>query len=168
MLATYSGVLSRPSIFRLATPSSISCGNQVVGGQVLRAQKVLDVVQVDLPAVADDFIRHATGLGAFAPIRRAAAECLAGQALARIGDAECTVDEHLDRKVDRLPNATDLGQRQLAGQDDPRATEVSGEGDPFFARDRHLGRRVDFEIGRDRVDQPGQSQVLHDDGVDAG
>ena len=143
-------------------------GDQVVGGQVLRAQEILDVFQVDHPAVANDLIRHAACLGTFAAIRRASAECLAGQALARIGDAERTVDEHFDRKVDRPANAADLGQCQLAGQNHSRATQLAGERDAFLARDRHLGRGVDLEIGRDRVDQPGQSQVLHDHRVDAG
>ena len=168
MLATYSAVFSRPSIFRLATPSSINWGIKVVGGQVLRAQEILDVVKIHEPAVADDLIRHAARLGALAPIGRTASQRLAGQALTRIGHAEGTVDENFQGKVDRPADAADLGQRQLARQDDSRATELAGQRNPFLARDRHLGRRVDLEIGRDRMDQPGQPQVLNDDRVNAG
>ena len=168
MLATYSAVLSRPSIFRLATPSSINLGDQVVGGQVLGAQKVLDVVKIHEPAVADDLIRHAARLGAFAPIRRPASQRLAGQALPRIGHAKRTVDEHLQGKVDRPADAADFRQRQLASEDDSRAAELAGELNPFLAGDRHLGRRVDLEIGRDRADQPRQSQILDDHRIDTG
>ncbi len=162
------GRLEPPFDLQAGDPQLDQLRDQVVGGQVLWAQKILDVVKVDAPAVADDLIRHAAGLGALAPIRRAASQGLAGEALSRIGDAERTVNEHFDRKVDRPADPADLSQCQLACQDDPRATELAGERDPFLARDRHLGRRVDLEVGRDRVDQPGQSQVLHDDRVDAG
>ena len=106
-------------------------GDQVVGRQILGAQEILDVVEVDEPAVADDLIRHAARLGALAPIRRPAAERLAGQALSRIGHAERTVDEDFQGKVDRPADAADLGQRELAGQDDSRATQLAGELQPL-------------------------------------
>ena len=101
MLATYSAVFSRPSIFSEATPTLDQLGNQVIRRQILGAQKILNVLEIDELAVADDLVRHAAGLGAFAPIRRPAAQGLAGQALPGIGHAERAVDEDFDGEVDR-------------------------------------------------------------------
>ena len=78
------------------------------------------------------------------------------------------MDEHLERESRSPGGCGRSRQGQLAGQDDARATQLAGERDPFLARDRHLGRRVDLEIGRDRADQAGQPQVLNDHGVNTG
>ena len=118
-------------------------------------------------AVADDLVGHPAGLGALAPVGRAAAERLAGEALARVGDAEGAVDEDLDGQA-RLPaDPGDLVERKLAGQDHARAAQLAGQPDPFLAGDRHLGRGVDLQVGRDRADQPGEAEVLDDHRVDA-
>ena len=167
MLATYSGALSRPSIFRLATPELDQPRDQVVGREVLRAQEILRLAQVDVLAVADDLVGHPAGLGALAAVGRAAAEGLAGQALARIGDAEGPVDEDLERQLGLAADLADLGERELPGQDHARAAELGRQPDPFLAGDRHLGRGVDLQVGSDRPDQPGQAQVLDDHRVDA-
>ena len=72
--------------------------NQVVSRKVLGAQKILSLPEIHGLAVADDLVGHPAGLGALAAVRRAAAQRLAGQALARIGHAECAVHEDLDRQ----------------------------------------------------------------------
>ena len=76
-----------------------SVAREVSLGQVLRAQEVLDVLQVDEAAVADDLIGHPARLGTFAPVGRAAAERLTRQALTRIRHAERAVDKHLDGEL---------------------------------------------------------------------
>ena len=38
---------------------------------------------------------------------------------------------------------------------------------PSALGDRHLGRGVDLQVGRDGPDQPGQAEVLDDHRVDA-
>ena len=168
MLATYSAVLRRPFDLERRDSQLDQSRNQVIRRQVLRAQEILNVFEIDKLAVADDLVRHAAGLGALAPVCGPAAQRLAGQALPRIGHAERAVDEDLDREVDRFADPVDFGQRQLAGQDDARAAQLARQRHPFGARDRHLGRRVNLKIGRDRPDEPDKPEVLHDHRVDAG
>ena len=88
--------------------------NQVEGGEVLGAEQVLDVVQIDKLAVANDLVRHAARLGAFASIGRPATERLAGETLPRISHAESAMNEHFEGKIDRLADPADLGEIQLA------------------------------------------------------
>ena len=83
-------------------------GDQVEGGQVLRAEQVLRFTEVNGLAVADDLVGHAASLGALAAIGRPAAERFAGEALARIRDAERTVNEHFERHVGLAANLADL------------------------------------------------------------
>ncbi len=168
MLATYSGRLE-PALDLQARDAELDQSwDQVERREVLRAEQVLDVGEVEDLAVADDLVGEPAGLGAFAPVGRPAAERLAGQALAGVGDAEGAVDEDLDGKVGVVADPGDLAEGQLAGQDHPRAAELLREPDALGAGDRHLGRGVDLQVGRDRPDQPGQANVLDDHGVDSG
>ena len=121
--------------------------DQVVRGKVLRAEEILSLVQVHELAVADDLVGHPAGLGTLAAVRRAAAQGLAGQALAGVGHAERAVDEDLDGHVRLLADLADLVQRQLAGEDDPRAAQLLRQPEPLGAGDRHLGRGVDLQVG---------------------
>ena len=72
-----------------------------VRGQILRAQQIFDIAQIDVFAVADQVVGQPAGLGTLAAVRAAAAERFAGQALAGIGHAQRAVDEHfeLDRRL---------------------------------------------------------------------
>src|SRR5262245_12423005 len=90
--------------------------DQVISGQVLRAEQVLNVFEINKLSVADDLIWYAAGLRTFATIRRPAAKRLARQALTRISDAKRAVHEHLDREIDRLADSMDFGKCQLACQ----------------------------------------------------
>ena len=142
--------------------------NQVISRQVLGAQQILNVVEINELAVADDLIRHAARLGALTPIRRAATERLAGQTLSGISDAQGAMDEDFNRKIDRFANSVDLSQCQLAGENHARAAQVAGECNSRGARDGHLRRGVDFKVRSDGANEPNETQVLHDDGVDSG
>ena len=75
--------------------------------------------------------------------------------------------ENLQREIDLTTDPVDLRDRELAGQDHSRTAQLLCESDPFFARDRHLGRCVDFEVWGDRADQSGEAEVLNDHGVNA-
>ena len=67
-------------------------------------------------AVADDLVGHPAGLGALAAVGRPAAEGLAGQALAGVGDAEGPVDEDLDRQLGLLADPGDLARATARGR----------------------------------------------------
>ena len=58
-----------------------------VASQILRTQEILHVPKVTILAVTNELVRQAAGLGALAAIGAAAAERLARQALAGVGDA---------------------------------------------------------------------------------
>ncbi len=139
-----------------------------VGGQVLRAEQVLHRAQVDLAAVADQLIGQAAGLGALAAIGAAAAERFAGQALARIGDAQRAVNEHLQRHRGLAVDVGDFVDRQFPGQDHPFDPQPRDQLDRLGAGERHLRGGVDGEIRRNGFDQPHGAQVLDQDGVDPG
>ena len=74
---------------RLQSPFDLEARNarvdelpyQVVGREVLRAEKIFSVAKRDDVAIAHQIIRHATRLRALAAIGAAAAERFAGQAL---------------------------------------------------------------------------------------
>ena len=65
-------------------------------------------------------------------------------------------------------NAVDVPQAELAGQHHPLAAQVGGLGHPGGAGDRHLGGTVQGQARRQQARQPGQADVLHDQGIDAG
>ena len=101
MLATYSGVLSRPSILNAAHARSDQFRDQCIRRQILRAQQVLLITQVDIPAVADELVGQAAGLGTLAPIRTPPAQRFTRQALATVRHAQRPVDEPSSRTVVR-------------------------------------------------------------------
>ena len=98
MLATYSGDLSRPSIFERGHADAHQFRQDFQPGQVLRAEQVLPVAERDELAVGDQLVGHAAGLRAFAAIGRTSAQRLARQALAGVSDTERAVDEDLEGK----------------------------------------------------------------------
>src|SRR5256885_696570 len=82
-----------------------------------------------------------------AELRAAAAERFTCQTLAGIGHAQSTMDKYfeLDRRL-RM-NRADFGNRKLAGQHHALDSQFLGDSDTLTTRERHLCRRVDFEIG---------------------
>ena len=98
MLATYSGDLSRPSIFKRGHAEAHQLRQDFQPGEVLRAEQVLPVAERDEFAVGHQLVGHAAGLRALAAIGRTAAQRLAGQALAGVSDTERAVNENLQGK----------------------------------------------------------------------
>ncbi len=166
--ATYSGVFSRPSILNEITPASIKVGNELVSGQILRAQQILDVVRVDVATVADQIVGEPAGLGALPAVGAPPSERLAGQTLSRVGDAQGAVDERFERQRRWLVNLPHLADRQLAGHHHAIDSERSRELNPFGAGQGHLGRRVNRQSRGDGADESHDSQILHQHRVDAG
>ena len=142
--------------------------DQIVGGEILRAQQVGPLAEIADCAIDDEFIRQAAGLGALPPIGAAAPQRLARQALAAVGDAERTVNEHFHRRLGAGPDAANVVERQLAGQDDPLDSQPADEFDPARLGERHLRRAVDRQARREAADQADEAQVLHDDGIRPG
>ena len=67
-------------------------------GQVLGAQQVLTVSEVNLRSVGNQFVRHAARLRALATIGGASAQHFAGEALSGIGHTQGTVNKDFQRK----------------------------------------------------------------------
>jgi len=103
---------------RHAQPSQLA--DQVVGRQVLRAEKIGVVAQVAPPAVDDQLVGHAAGLGALAPVGAASTQGLARQALAAVRHTQRAVNEHFHRQRRAFRHTRSMSaKRQLAGQDHP-------------------------------------------------
>ena len=118
-------------------------GEHLEAGEVLGAEEVAFVAEGHLHAVRDEIVGQAAGLGAFAAVGGAAAERLAGEALAGVGDAECAVDEDFQGELHLRGGLggvdfSDVGEGIFAGEDDELGAEFAGEGDAGGARDRHL------------------------------
>ena len=148
-------------------------GHDFDAGEVLRGEEIGLVAEVADHAVDHEFVRQAAGLGAFAAVGRAAAERFARQALAGIGDAEGAVDE--DFEVERFAlgglfrlHLLHLRDRDFAAEDGERGAETAGVIDARRARDRHLRRSVDREVGGDPADEAADAGVLDDGGINAG
>jgi len=102
--------------------------------------------EIDVTAVADQFIGEPAGLGALAAIGAAAAERLAGQALSRIGNAQRAMDKHLQLER-RLPtDGGDLRDGEFAGEHHPLHSQGFGEADRLGAGEGHLGGRVERQV----------------------
>ena len=142
-------------------------GKDFQAGQVLRAEEVAAVAERDGLAVANEFVRKAAGLGAFAAIGGASAEGFASQALAGIGDAQGAMDKDFQGKGDTC-DGLDFLYGTFAGQHDQRAAKGPRKFDACRARDGHLGGGVDGEIGREPANQAAYPDILHDGGIDSG
>ena len=117
--------------------------------------------------LADDFVRQPARLCALAAVGAAPAHGKAGKALARVADAERAVDEHLDLDIRLLSDRCDLGNGRFTRQDDSAHAQGFDLGDALRAAERHLGRRVQGQFGTQAVEQPEQSDVLDEYGVNA-
>ena len=78
------------------------------------------------------------------------------------------MDEHLQRHVRRQCHPFHLVGRQFAGQNDTLDAKPLYERDAARLGQRHLRRGMQRQSGGHAVDQTGQPQILHDDGVGAG
>ena len=96
----------------------------------------------------------------------------AGEALAGVGDAQRAVDKDFQRGGGAERGgleALDFLDRKLAGEDGARQWHDGfDERQPLGRGEGHLGGGVDFHVGRHRLGQPGEAEVLNDDGVHAG
>jgi hypothetical protein len=148
-------------------------GEDLESGEVLGAEEVASVAEIEGLAVGDQFVRKPAGLGALAAVGGASAERFAGEALAGVGDAEGAVDEDFEGQgrsalAEGVPDSGDFGDGILAGEDHELAAQFAHELDPGRAGDRHLGRGVDGEVRGEPPDQAADADILHDGGVDAG
>ena len=164
-------------------------GQHIEGGEILRAQEVAPVAELDQPAIGEQLVRHPAGLGALAAIGGASTQRLAGQALAGVGHAERTMDEDLERHSRRrLPagrrlitagwsgpegalrslDGRDFPGRVFPGQHDKIGAQLFRESDTGCAGDRHLGGAMDRKVGRKRANEAADAHVLHNGGVDTG
>ena len=141
--------------------------NVVHRGEVLRGEQVALVTEIAERPVHDKFVRHPAGLGAFSAVGTPLAERLARQALAGVGDAERTVDKHLERHP-LLVEALEFPQREFAGQDRAGDPEIAGHLDTLRRGEGHLGRGMDGKLRDDRGRQTHQTDVLDDQRIDAG
>ena len=109
-------------------------------------------------------IGHAAELRALAPVGRASVAHFGGEAAPAVRDTYGTVDEDLERHPGhRLVDAADLLQRQLAGQNGLQIAVLLAPPHIFYGAVVHLCGGVQRQV----LDAPGQSFVLHDEGIDA-
>ena len=112
---------------------------------------------------------QAAGLGTEPAVAAAAAHGGAEVTLTGDAHAERAVDEHLEFEAGvrgRLPNGTDLFERQFPGQDRAGEPEVCQGAEPFRCHDRHLGGGVELHVRRGGADEGGNAQVLDDECID--
>ena len=70
---------------------------QLIRRQVLWAEQIFLIAEIDVLAVTDQLVGQSAGLSTLPAIRAAAAERFARQALAGVRDAECSMHERLQR-----------------------------------------------------------------------
>jgi hypothetical protein len=88
--------------------------------------------------------------------------------LSRVRDAKRPVHEGLKSEVwDGATDLLDVVERVLAREDDPIDAELPHYRRPARVVHCHLRRAVDLEAGVNGLDEPHQSDVLHDRSVDA-
>ena len=162
--------LSRPSIFSASTPAAINSGKRSQAARSCGLSRYLRAraqVQRRL-AVAEQFVGQPAGLGALAAIAAAAAHGQAGQALARIADAQRPVDEHFQADAGRCRIW------RMSASDSSRASTTRRM--PSAAATRMPSALVSDICVEAWMGQSGQmarisrahAQVLHEHGVDAG
>ena len=164
------GSLEAAFDFKTRHPESDQFGNLIDPREILRREQVTLIAHLAGDAVDDEFVGHAAGLGALAAIGAALPERFTGEALARVGDAEGAVDKGLD--LDRTGiigmKKPDLAQRIFPRDDRPvEIEEAVGKGEGLGRCNRHLRRGVEMEIGHHRPRHRRESEILHDDGVNA-
>ena len=134
--------------------------------EILGRQKIRLVAEVDLLAIDDHLIRHATRLCALAAIGAAFAQRFAREALARIGNTQRAMHEGLQRHRAVL-EALQFAQRQLTREHRLINVQLLRELQPLGRRDRHLRARVKSQVRREFLDHAREAEVLHDHGIHA-
>ncbi len=77
------------------------------------------------------------------------------------------MDEDFEVSFGLRPDGGDVVEGELAGQDDAGRAKRRCELDRRGVGARHLRRGVNGEAGGDRLDEPGDAEVLDDDRIDA-
>ena len=114
MLGDVRNILRRfqtPFDFERRHTGSEQLRQQIERRQVLRAEKIFLLSQIDIVPIAHQIVRQATSLGTLPTIRTAATEGFARQALARVCDAERPVDKHFQRDVGQRTELADFVNR---------------------------------------------------------
>ena len=115
-------------------------------GEILRRKQVALVAEVAQGTVHNEFVGHAARLRAFPAIRTPATEGLAGEALARVGHAQRSVNKCLQRHRGR--ELFQFPQRQLPRKNDLLHAEPLSEAHAFGGCNSHLRRGVDAQVGK--------------------
>ena len=136
--------------------------------QVLRRQQVSMVAPIAWITVDHQAVGEATGLRALAAVGRTTAPGLAGKTLSAVADTQGAMHEHLDLEWSIAYHSGNLIDRQFAPQDDAADAKSAGELHAGDIGDRHLGAAVDRQAGGRLPGQTCQSDVLHDQRIDAG
>ena len=152
--------------------------DEVDSGEVLGTQQVLAVAERNLVAIGDELVGHAAGLGTFAAIGGTSSEGFARETLAAVGDAQGSMNENLQRKavivglvwarvgVEFLLYFADFDEGTFTCEHRDATPELLCETDCSGAGDRHLGGGMDGEVWGDLPDQPAESDILNDRGID--
>ncbi len=89
------GALESPLDFHAAHPRADQLVDQVIRGEVLRAEQIGDVAKLASFAIDDQLVGQAAGLGTLTAVGAAAPQGFARQALSAVGDAQCAVHKNL-------------------------------------------------------------------------
>ena len=141
-------------------------GDLIHRREVLGRKKVALVAEVAHRAIHNQLIRHPAGLGAFAPVRTATAEGLAGEALPGISHAECAVDESLQRH--RRREFFQLPKREFPGEDGLFHSQPFGKANALGRGDGHLGGGMNPKVWKHPSCDLGEADILNDHGIDSG
>ena len=112
-------------------------------------------------------VRQAARLRAQAAVARALSDDGGQVALTRIAHAQCAVDEHLGLDACLARDLLDLLARAFAAEHDAGKADVARLSCPVERVDGHLRGGVQGEIRRVRMDEPRETQILHDERVRA-
>jgi len=107
-------------------------------------------------------------LGTFAAVGAAAAEDFAGEALARVRDAEGAVDKDFQGEAVGVGRGGELGQLpqgKLPGENGEVEALAAGKGNAFRRGEGHLGGGVEFHPRADGSGEANEAEVLNDEGV---
>ena len=142
-------------------------------GQVLQAVDQVEILQrkqrlvpdQDMPFPVLQVIERPAGLDAGAPVRAPPRKVLREIALSAVTDAEGAMDKAFQLRPDRLPDGTDLIQREFPLQHQPPVSQALGEAGLFRRLDGALGGSVEDHSLRG---QPRHGRILDDEGIHPG
>jgi hypothetical protein len=144
---------------------------EVDGSKILGREEIRAVAEVAGLAVDFQRVGKPASLGTFAAVGAAAAEDFAGEALARVRDAEGSVDKDLQGEAVGVGRGGELGQLpqgKLPGENGEVEALPAGEGDSLGRGEGHLGGGVEFHPRADGPGEADEAEVLHDEGIHPG